>query len=194
MWKFCFIWICLLQESIILFCILGDKHIKYIIIPRWKLYFVRPWHSELCTIIVWPAYTSLGLGQNFVQKDWVNGLSSQGPDEERIGSTKIIFCHKNKCSSAEEGNGSKCGFKRRSTHCGDCQEDFRGVEWFGRTCGAVHEGWLFQCDVCGKHFRRREYLVEHVVLFRKGVLFQCYVCRNQFSRKECIGEYMVLFM
>ena len=64
----------------------------------------------------------------------------------------------------------------------------------GRTCGAVHEGWLFQCDVCGKHFRRREYLVEHVVLFRKGVLFQCYVFGKQFGGRECMGEYMVLFM
>ena len=42
-------------------------------------------------IIVWPAYTSLGHGQNFVQKDWVNGLSSHAPDEERIGST-IFEC------------------------------------------------------------------------------------------------------
>ena len=41
-------------------------------------------------IIVWPAYTSLGHGQNFVQKDWVNGLSSHAPDEERIGSTIIV--------------------------------------------------------------------------------------------------------
>ena len=37
--------------------------------------------------IVRPAYTSFGHGQNFVQKDWVNGLSFHGPDEERIGST-----------------------------------------------------------------------------------------------------------
>ena len=42
-----------------------------------------------------------GHGQNFVQKDWVNGLSSHAPDEERIGIT-IIFCHINKCGSTEE--------------------------------------------------------------------------------------------
>ena len=41
--------------------------------------------------IVWPAYTSFGYGQNFVQKDWVNGLSSHSPDEEGIGSTIYFY-------------------------------------------------------------------------------------------------------
>ena len=36
-----------------------------------------------------PAYTSFGHGQNFVQKDWVNGRSSHGLDKEEIGI--IIF-------------------------------------------------------------------------------------------------------
>ena len=36
-----------------------------------------------------PAYTSFGHGQNFVQKDWVNGISSHGLDKEEIGI--IIF-------------------------------------------------------------------------------------------------------
>ena len=51
---------------------------------------------HLFSDIVWPAYTSFGQGQNFVQKDWVNGIFSLGPDEEGIGSTIslcIIFCH-----------------------------------------------------------------------------------------------------
>ena len=36
-----------------------------------------------------PAYTSFGHGQNFVQKDWDNGISSHGLDKEEIGI--IIF-------------------------------------------------------------------------------------------------------
>ena len=39
--------------------------------------------------MVIPAYTSFGLGQNFVQKEWVNAISYHGPDEEEIGI--IIF-------------------------------------------------------------------------------------------------------
>ena len=126
MWMFCFIWICLLQESIILFCILGDKHIKY--------------------IIVWPAYTSLGHGQNFVQKDWVNGLSSHAPDEERIGSTIIIFVIKINVVLLK---------RKRWTQCDDCKEDFRGEEWLGEHVVLFMKRDLLKCDVCGKHFRRR---------------------------------------
>ena len=55
----------------------------------------------------------------FVQKDWVNGLSSLGPDEEGIGSTIIIFCHKINVVLLK---------KKRYTHCGHCKEDFRGGE------------------------------------------------------------------
>ena len=92
-------------------------------------------------IIVWPAYTSLGHGQNFVQKDWVNGLSSHAPDEERIGST-IIFCHINKCGSTEEdkmhplwwlqGGFQRWGVTRRA--CGAIHGEGSTQVW----CGAIH--------------------------------------------------------
>ena len=101
-------------------------------------------------IIVWPAYTSLGHGQNFVQKDWVNGLSSHAPDEERIGSTIIMFCYKNKCSSTEEETRIKCGFRRRCAHCHDCNKDFRGGECLGKHVVLFMKGSLLQWDVCGK--------------------------------------------
>ena len=140
-------------------------------------------------IIVWPAYTSLGHGQNFVQKDWVNGLSSHAPDEERIGSTIIIFCHKNKCGSTEEEKMDpvwwlqrgfqRWGVTRRA--CGAIHEEGSAQVWClwkalqkkgvpRIACGAVHKGSLVECDLCGKHFRRREYLGEHLVLFMKGFL------------------------
>ena len=55
----------------------------------------------------------------FVQKDWVNGLSSFGPDEERIGSTIIIFWHEINVVLLK---------KKGYTHCGYCKEEFRGGE------------------------------------------------------------------
>ena len=69
----------------------------------------------------------------FVQKDWVNGLSSLGPDEEGIGSTIIIFWHKINVVLLE---------KKRFTHCDDCKEDFRVVE-----CLGVHVGLLMKRDL-----------------------------------------------
>ena len=57
----------------------------------------------------------------FVQKDWVNGLSSLGPDEEGIGNTIIVICHKINVVQ----------LKKRCTHCDDCKEDFRCGECLG---------------------------------------------------------------
>ena len=83
-----------------------------------------------------------------------------GPDEEGIGSTIIIFCHKMNVVLLK---------KKRYTHCGHCKEEFRGGECLEEHVVLFMKRDLLKCDVCGKHFRRREYLGEHVALFMKGV-------------------------
>ena len=60
----------------------------YFIIP--SFYFCI-WGEKHINNIVWPAYTSFGYWQNFVQKDWVNGISSNSPDEEGIGNTIYFY-------------------------------------------------------------------------------------------------------
>jgi len=69
----------------------------------------------------------------FFQKDWVNGMSPHGPDEEGIGSTIIIFYHKINVVLLK---------KKRCTHCDDCKEDFRGEE-----CLGVHVVLLMKRDL-----------------------------------------------
>ena len=51
-------------------------------LPLFKNLLLSTYH--LFFDIVWPAYTSFGQGQNFVQKNWVNGIFSLGPDGSTI--------------------------------------------------------------------------------------------------------------
>ena len=104
--------------------------------------------------MVWPAYTSLGHGQNFVQKDWVNGISPHGPDEEGIGSTIIIFYHKINVVLLKKKLGSNVD------SVGDAGNVItaRRIQRWGvprRGCGAAHkvESALVWC--LWKHLRRR---------------------------------------
>ena len=130
--------------------------------------------------MVWPAYTSLGHGQNFVQKDWVNGISPHGPDEEGIGSTIIIFHHKINVVHPLwwlQGGLQRWGVSRSA--CGGTHEEGSTLVWClwealqkkgvpRSSCGAVHEGSLLKCDVCGKRFRRREFLGSIWCCSRRG--------------------------
>ena len=79
-----------------------------------------------------PAYTSFSHGQNFVQKDWVNGISPHGPDEEGIGSTIIIFYHKINVVLLK---------KKRCTHCDDCKMDWISSVMFVGSASEEGSSW-----------------------------------------------------
>ena len=69
----------------------------YFIIP--SFYFCI-WGEKHINNIVWPAYTSFGYWQNFVQKDWVNGISPHSSFAQEYCLMKLlqnqvffIMCH-----------------------------------------------------------------------------------------------------
>ena len=104
---------------------------------------------------MWPAYTSFGLGQNFVQKDWVNGIFPLGPDEEGIGSTISLI---------------------NEFGCTKCDKSFCGLSGLFLHNKSVHEGVKYSCTECNYNARRQGNLKLHVAAVHEGVKYSCSEC------------------
>ena len=141
--------------------------------------------SKIFVFLMWcRLYTSFGQGQNFVQKDWVNGIFSLGPDEEGIGSTIslcIFFCHLFQCHLLNLHSkrwSDQCNYK--ATEKGSLRQHIK----------SIHEGKQYPCVKCDYKATERGSLRQHIKSIHEGERYPCKKCDYKATQKGSLRQHI----